>query len=108
MKKGESLQLEEMKNLLEKALVAVRESAPGYSQAIVTLTKQLQCHMDTYKTDMDEMKEKLAGMEEKLNPVHEAFVNANGTAKTIIFISKIAASIGAITGAIITLKHLLK
>ena len=108
MNKGESQQLDEMKDLLEKALISVRESAPGYSQAIVTLTGQFQVHMDTHKKDMDEMKERLSAMEDKLNPVHEAFINANGTAKTIIFVSKIAASIGAITAAFISIKHLFK
>lgn len=64
---------------LEQTLVAVRDSVPGsFSSVFVEQNKRMKA------------------LEERLAPVAASFQKADSTAKTIIFVSKLAAAFSAI------------
>jgi len=99
MKKEESKQIEELKNLVERALVAVRDSmTPSHSQVMLDFGKKLDLHIEEHKKDID-------AINEKLNPIADAFSKASGFRAVALLL---ATSLITLWGAVSAYKNLLK
>lgn len=76
-------EIQELKDLVENALIAVRDSAsPSLSQVILDLTRKLDGHIETHERDTKEIYRKL----DKFEPMYEAYSSASKVRGAIMWI----------------------
>ncbi|MEK7112554.1 MAG: hypothetical protein AAB875_04450 [Patescibacteria group bacterium] len=89
-----SKQLNEIQDLLERALINARESTSPSLSAIIL---ELKNEMKSIKTD-------LCRMEKKMEPVVAAFDNVKGWKAVIMIIAQMAVALGAIVASVYAVK----
>lgn len=104
MKSEEMKKIEELRDLVEQAIVAFRSAlSVGDSKVIMELTSRFDTHMQNHTRDMQSINQRFDSIDKKVDPVFDAFQKASGFKAVALLI---LTTVGSFFGVALAYKNL--